>query len=116
MTVCVAVLCQDGAAAIGASDRMLSTADNQTKMVKIHHLTDAVVVMISGDVALHSELLIELRSLISINESKPEVLTVKNLADSYTLAYYQAKVRRSERQFLLPLGLTAERFFRRRTR
>ena len=110
MTVCVAVIAGSGAAAIGASDKMISTADNQTKMVKIHHLTESVVAMISGDVALHTELLIELRSVISGAAQTPGLLTVKNLADAYAGAWVQARLRRAERQYLSPLGLSAETF------
>jgi hypothetical protein len=107
MTVCIGVLCAGGAAAIGASDQMISTADNQTKRLKIHHLTDSVVVMISGDVAIHAELMIELRAVIDANSDRPEILTVKNMADSYATAFASAKRRRAERQVLAPLGLDA---------
>lgn len=57
MTVCVAALCADGASVVGASDRMVSTSDHQTKRLKIHHLTNEIVAMIAGDVALNTELL-----------------------------------------------------------
>ncbi|WP_423459974.1 hypothetical protein [Ottowia sp. VDI28] len=110
MTVCVAVISSDGSAAIGASDRMVSTADNQTKRLKVHHLTAQVVAMIAGDVELHTELLIETRAMISDAKDMPELLTVKNIADSYALAFLEAKKRRAERRFLAPLGLTAESF------
>lgn len=113
MTVCVAALCDDGASVIGVSDRMLSTADNQTKRVKVHDLTPTVVALIAGDVALHTELLIELRALIAQCSDSPEVLTVKNIADSYGAAYADAKRRRAERQYLSPLGLTSGEFLKR---
>lgn len=110
MTVCVATLCADGSAAVGASDRMVSTADNQTKRLKIHHLTDHVIAMIAGDVALHTELLIEVRRLIADTSSEPASHSVKNIADAYSLAYLEGKKRRAERQFLLPLGLDSTSF------
>ena len=79
MTVCVAVLCENGSQVIGASDRMVSNNDNQIQRLKVHHLTDYVVVMIAGDVALHAELLVEVRNLINLNAENLGVLTVKNL-------------------------------------
>jgi hypothetical protein len=38
------------------------------------------------------------------------LLTVKNLADSYALAWSQARSRRAERQYLLPLGMDTASF------
>lgn len=113
MTVCVAALCDDGASVIGVSDRMLSTADNQTTRVKVHDLTRTVVALIAGDVALHTELLIELRATIDRCSDTPELLTVKNIADSYGAAYADCKRRRAERQFLSPLGLNSDEFLKR---
>jgi 20S proteasome alpha/beta subunit len=110
MTVCVAALCADGKTVVGASDRMVSTADNQMRRSKVHHLTDQVVAMISGDVALHTELLAELRRMIAGSADKPEDLTVKNIADCYSLAYVEARRRRAEKKYLRPLGLDSSSF------
>lgn len=110
MTVCVAALCADGSAAVAASDQMMSTDDNQTKRLKIHHLTDTVIAMIAGDVNLHTELLEEVRATLRATEDQPEVQTVKNIADAYAKAYIESKRRRAEAAFLMPMGLTVETF------
>lgn len=110
MTVCVAALSSDGASVVGASDRMVSTTDNQTRRMKIHHLTDQIVAMIAGDVALHTELLNEIRAAIAINADTPENISVKSIADTYASAFWEAKRRRAEQQFLAPLGLNTGTF------
>lgn len=108
MTVCVGLLCNSGYGVLGASDQMVSTADNQTKRLKIYHVTERVVMLMAGDVATHTELMIELRTLIDANSENPQVLTVKNLADAYASAFAAAKHRQGVRQYLSPLGITSD--------
>ncbi|WP_409886042.1 hypothetical protein [Acidovorax sp.] len=88
----------------------MSTDDNQTKRLKIHHLTDRVIAMIAGDVNLHTELLEEVRATLRATEDQPEIQTVKNIADAYAKSYIDAKRRRAESAYLLPIGLTVETF------
>ncbi|CAN7369545.1 hypothetical protein LJR074_002195 [Acidovorax sp. LjRoot74] len=110
MTVCVAAICADGSAVVAAADRMISTPDNQTTRTKVHYLTKQVVALIAGDVALHTELLNEVRTIVDASSEEPDVQTVKNIADAYGQAYTEAKRRMAERHYLSPLGLNSATF------
>ena len=117
VTICVAAIC-DGASILGASDRML-TAGNvefQPPATKIFQLTTSIAVMVSGDMALQAEILSGLRSHIQTllsAEPKPDWFSVRDVAGWYAFYYEAIKLRRSEKDYLLPLGLTKETYLSR---
>jgi 20S proteasome alpha/beta subunit len=115
MTVCVALLCLNGYSVVGASDRMLSTSDNQFKRSKIYNITKSIVMLISGDLALHSELLVNLRAQVRAAEENgtADKITVREVAEAHAALYAEAKLRVAERDFLNPVGLDRQTFLSR---
>lgn len=128
MTVCVAALCRfpygkndTGSAAIMASDRMM-TAENfeyEPPMRKLGELTKNAVVLVSGDVTVHSEALQEaVRRLKPIREAaersdESDKISVQATAECYAACLRDVVARRAAIERLGPYGMTLSGFLER---
>ena len=107
MTVCVAAISEGRV--IGASDRMLTSGDIEfePEQSKIVMITNSIAAMIAGDMALQTEILINV-----LNDVRSRIAgdinhwwTVKDVADLYFHYYEEAQNLRTTRLLLHPLGL-----------
>jgi len=116
MTVCVAAICAP-AAVIGMSDRMLTAGDVQftPQRSKIVAVTTSIVAMISGDIALAHELLVEVTATVNARiQTEPQNWwKVKDVAELWKAAYLERLKRESESKWMAPLGLTLDTFISR---
>ena len=118
VTVCVAAICENNTAILGASDRML-TAGNvqfQPPASKSYQLTASIVAMAAGDMSVQAEIISELRGRISLllkKDPPPDWLNIKDVAIMYSEIYGSIKARLGETEILIPLGLTHETFIAR---
>lgn len=117
MTICVAAICADSSIILGASDRMLTAGDIQfqPKAEKIWIITNSIVFMVAGDVAIQSEIYQDVyRDVGERIKSDPEHWReVKEIADLYTKYYFALRSKRAEKAILAPLGLTNDTFISR---
>lgn len=113
MTVCVASI-SCGNRVIGASDRMLSTAEIafEPPTSKVRALTSAIFAMTAGDAAFQAEILGTVRSDIDAYIAEPHAdwLSVREVAELYLTHWNNAKRRRAESALLAPLGLNSSTF------
>lgn len=115
MTVCIAAICE-GEILLGASDRMITSGDVQFEPdeMKVRTLTSSIVVMFSGDAALHAEVAQSVKSEVMDRvHSEPETwLAVQEVAQLFVSHRNAVKMRRAEAAVLQPLGLTTESYLR----
>jgi hypothetical protein len=113
LTVCIAAVC-DGTTVVGASDRMITWGDVQFEpsTMKAYGLTTSIAVMMSGDAALHSEVLNRVRVEMGsrIEADRERWLTVQEVAEAFVAERNAVKLERAERALLQPFGLTMESF------
>jgi 20S proteasome alpha/beta subunit len=118
VTVCVAAIC-DNDTIFGAADRMLTTGDIQFEPpdIKIVTLTNSIVVMTSGDSALHAEILQSVRAEIleRLEYNSDEWLDIKEVAELYSQHYNEVRRKCAERVILAPFGLTSDTFLERQS-
>jgi 20S proteasome alpha/beta subunit len=101
-------------AVIGASDRMLTSADItfEPPATKIYTLTNAIHVLIAGDATVHAEIYpkvaVRINKMISAKPS--EWVKVEEAARIYGDETLQYRKRTSARLVLEPLGLTWDTF------
>lgn len=117
MTVCVAAIYESNSI-VGVSDRMLTSGDDiefQPEQSKLYEITRSMVAMISGDMALQTEIYLELlKSVKARIDAKPnEWLPVQFVAEDYGRIYAEIRNRRSCRDFLTPLELNHDSFIQR---
>lgn len=111
VTVCVAAIAAypGGRILIGASDRMLTDGDIEfeQEQMKIHSLTSSIVVMIAGDIAIQTELLIQVQAWATglINATPNEWLLVKDAADQFRAAVVELRRQKAADAILAPLDL-----------
>ncbi len=120
VTVCVACLFNwihgenDIAhAVVTASDRQITSGDveYEPNQVKVCFLTKRVLILISGDYAIHSEALMKTQSrLLSDTENSPG-----EIAEIYASYIRDIKFRYACNVYLSPLGLTSESFYSRQS-
>lgn len=115
MTVCVAMICEDGATIIGASDRMLTAGNVQFNppASKTYQLTVSIALMVAGDMFIQAEIVAKIREKIDAAlqaQETPQWLKVKDVAAMYVDSWYEIKAQRGENEFLRPLGLNFETF------
>jgi 20S proteasome alpha/beta subunit len=107
MTVCVAAMSEGRV--IGASDRMLTSGDIEFEPLqsKILGITNSIAVMIAGDMALQTEILINVIDEVQtrIAENADQWLKVKDVADLYFHHYEEVRNLRTAQLLLHPLGL-----------
>jgi len=113
MTVCIAARATN--AIVGASDRMLTSADVQFEPsagTKIVLLTSSMFVMTSGDAALQAEICSHVLSEITdrINREPSNWWRVKEAADLYIKYFNEVKNKRAEDAILAPLHLDRHSF------
>jgi 20S proteasome alpha/beta subunit len=107
MTVCVAAISEGRV--IGASDRMLTSGDIEFEPLqsKIQAITNSVAAMIAGDMALQTEILINVMADVQsrIASDVDHWWRVKDVADLYFHHYEEARNLRTAQLLLHPLGL-----------
>ncbi len=113
MTVCVAAIC-DQNLIVGASDRMLTSADVQFEpfQTKVWFLSNSVAAMYAGDAFLQSEILQlvfeEIGKRIAAN---PQIwVKIRDVAELYSQYYCELRLKKAEKEILAPLGLTNQTF------
>lgn len=113
MTVCIAAICDD-ASIVGASDRMITAGDVEYEppQTKVVSLTTSIAVMIAGDAALQTEILIGLRDQVkaAVDANPTQWLSVQTIADWYFQKYQLVRNNRIEQAILSPLGLNRQTF------
>jgi hypothetical protein len=118
VTVCVAALC-DLNTIIGASDRMITAGDVQFEpaQVKAWWMNPSIVVMISGDTALQTEILLGVHAEVRerIERDPANWWTVREVADLYVSHYNAVRADRAENALLTPFGLTRDAFISRQS-
>jgi hypothetical protein len=96
---------------------MLTSGDVQftPPQSKIRDINSSIVAMISGDIALASELLVEVRAIVDarIKAEPQNWWNVKDIADLWRAAFFARLRRESEQKWIAPLGLTLESFIKR---
>jgi 20S proteasome alpha/beta subunit len=113
MTVCIAG--RGGGYIFCASDRQVTVGDVESEQAnsKILALTNSIVVLASDeDATLHAQILSDhtYRVRDRIAQDPTQWLPVGDAAKLYLDCWNKAKLDISERQFLLPLGLTRQAF------
>ena len=113
VTVCVAAIADEGFI-VGASDRRITSGDVQydPDEPKIYPLTNSIVVMMAGEMTLHSEVYEQVyRDVVERIEFDPDNWwSVKDVAKLYCDYYCKLQEEEAERKFLRPRGLTVETF------
>lgn len=113
MTVCVAAKTGRNMI-VGASDRMLTAGDIEYEPESAKHfaITNSIVLMFSGDAALHKEVAAmvytDTHALIARNPD--HWVEVRRVADLYVECRNELKRKASEAAILAPLGLTHDMF------
>jgi 20S proteasome alpha/beta subunit len=104
VTVCVAAICNDSAV-VGAADRMITAGDVEFEppQTKIEVITSSIAIMIAGDIAVHVEILNELRGQVAaeISATPTQWLSVKNVANWYYEHFQRARNSRCEHAILM---------------
>jgi 20S proteasome alpha/beta subunit len=117
MTVCIAAICQvEGlaepkvAALVGAADRMLTAGTGdvayEPEQPKIMGLNQRIVVMISGDVTAHAEVVTRVVAQTAQNNT----MAVRDAADLYAKELADHRRRALNRAIFVPLGTTVDYF------
>jgi hypothetical protein len=113
VTVCVAAIC-DQNLIVGASDRMLTSADVQFEpsQTKLWFLSNSVAVMYAGDAFLQSDILQLVYEEIGkrIVANPTTWIKIRDVAELYSQYYCQARLKMAEKEILAPLGLTNQTF------
>ena len=67
MTICVALVCENGGTILGASDRMLTAGNVQFNppASKTYAVTTSIAFMVAGDMSIQAEIIAEVREKIS---------------------------------------------------
>ena len=116
MTVCIAAI-YDNSSVVGASDRMLTAGDIQFQpyQSKIWALTTSVVAMVAGDIAVQAEVFQYVSGVVTERvKTEPENWwKVSDVAELYSRAYVDLRLKRAERASLAPLGLDRNSFIQR---
>ena len=116
MTVCVAALC-DGSTIVGASDRMITAGDVQfePEQMKSWWMNPSIVVMISGDTTLQTEILLGVYAEVAdrIRSEPDNWWNVSDVTSLYVRHYNAIRSSRAEDAVLSPLGLTRDTFISR---
>jgi 20S proteasome alpha/beta subunit len=109
MTICIAALCDQGKNCVVAADREITATGLNLEFdheKKIEVLTDASVVMASGDSLLAAEIIEKTRPLVTA----PGNNTIRNIAETLRDVYIRTHIERAESVFLRPRGLTLQEF------
>jgi 20S proteasome alpha/beta subunit len=110
MTICIAAVCENGAAVVVAADRMVTipgmNLEVERQQSKILRLASNQLVMSSGDGLLCSEIFHELRK--TFTPADPP--NVDESADRFLAAYVALRERRIEELFTRPVGYSLAAF------
>jgi hypothetical protein len=113
VTVCVAAIANNNTV-FGASDRMLTAGDIQFEPIqpKILSLSNSICAMTAGDSSLQAEILQMVFADMGerIRREPANWWRVKDVAGLYSRHYDEARLKRSERTILSPLGLSHASF------
>jgi 20S proteasome alpha/beta subunit len=117
VTVCIAARCmlQGNPVIVGASDRMVSSADIEFEppQSKILALTNSIAMLVAGDTAAQAQIFYrthaEIAQRLSIDKSWFSVEEAANIVGRNVIRYHREM---SERLYLLPFGLDSETFIR----
>jgi hypothetical protein len=115
VTVCVAAMAQylGNGIIVGASDRMVTSGDIEFEQEqrKIHPLTNAIHIMVAGDLGIQTDLLHEIEAWKDNHlEQFPEIwIKVKDVADEFHGSLVRWKRRAACDAILTPLSLDYER-------
>ena len=116
VTVCVAAVFNNSSI-LGASDRMLTAGDIQfqPQSPKIWPLSNSIAIMMAGDMGLHAQIFQAVAPIVNerIRANPNEWLKVSEIAELYSQTFFDFRLRRAEREILLPLGLNRETFISR---
>jgi hypothetical protein len=82
---------------------------------KIFSLTSSIAVMVAGDTAIQSEILMKVQEIVNIRiQSEPSNWwRVSDVAELYRRCYNEVRALKSEQKLLAPLGLTHDTFIAR---
>ena len=101
MTVCVAAICEGGVI-FGLSDRMLTAGDVQfqPQSSKIWELTNSIVMMTAGDIALQTEIFSAIKKTLDlrIKEAPDNWFSVAEVAELYRGDYFEIRRKRAEKE------------------
>lgn len=99
---------------VGASDRMLTAGDIEYEPESPKHfaITNSIVLMFSGDAALHREVaaMVYADTHALIDRNPDHWVEVRRVADMYVACRNELKRKASEAAILAPLGLTHDMF------
>ena len=114
MTVCVAALCDEARAVIGAADRMLTAGDIEFEppQTKIIELTTSIVGLIAGDASFQAGILRKIQLDIDdhIKANPTAWLTIDQVSQMYMRYYNAVRFKRAENAVLAPLGMDSTSF------
>lgn len=114
MTICVAALCENNQAVVGASDRLLVTGSGTFKFEppasKIYFLTEWVALLVAGSSSFHAEAINQIRNdFIRWNLDRTQFsYAVFEIAEAYNNHLRRCWQRAVESAQLAPLGLTID--------
>ena len=104
MTICIAALCEQGKNCVVGADREITATSLSLEFdheKKIELLTNACVVMASGDSLLASEVIEKTRPLITVQSDN----TIHHIAETLKSVYARIHLERAESVILHPRGL-----------
>lgn len=111
MTICIGVICEDGAKVVVASDRMLTgwvpPIEYESTEPKIDFLTETSVVLTAGDAIAHTELLNHAIPIIQNERAPPISKIVEILSECYD----DQRKKKIHQEILRPRGLDLDMFY-----
>lgn len=108
MTICIALLCEQGKAVVVASDRMVSGSDIEFEQntMKIDELSNSSLALTAGSAIEHVDLLRECISVVNRQSS----LGVYQIAETVKDSFARLRIKRAEETSFKPLGLDVQTF------
>ena len=110
MTICIAVICENGKKIVIACDRMVTVGDIiefEHDVTKFESLTDTCVVMTSGSTTLQNDVIKQ--ALMNIKSIKKP--SFQQVTESVKEAYVAIRTKRAEELYLKPINMSYSSFF-----
>ncbi|MCX5887903.1 MAG: hypothetical protein NTY36_00445 [Deltaproteobacteria bacterium] len=112
MTVCIAAICDNGATAVAASDRMLQATyppiEFEHTKPKIHYLSKYCIALTAGDALKPIEIIPDCILTIENQKKSPQIKQIVEIVKSW---YQLSRLSRVEEQFLKPRTISIQTFY-----
>lgn len=111
MTICIAVICDEGEKVIATSDRMITISlppiEYEYGIPKIQELSKTCIALTAGSALAHTDLCKEVTSIVS-SLSAP---TIKEIAEKTVESYISQRKKKIEEEILKARGFTYDTFY-----